>query len=905
MTSSRRCRRFSAATMSPEAGGHQRSRAILVGVADYIDAEFPAVPAALNSLKALYDVLTNPRLCAWPSDRVTVLSNPHNAGETARSLRWLARDVQDVLLVYYVGHGKLTTKGQLCLTVTDTSADAPDFTGISYEWIAESLRESPARVKITLLDCCFSGQAIEALTAASPTSSVADFTHVAGVYTLTATTRNKPAHVPPSSQQQLKCTSFTGELIEIVESGIEGGPAKLTFSDIYPHLRQRLTLRGLPQPAQRGTDTVDKYVFTNNVARQPDPLPPSSTAKMTRGAAGSPTEQDSETLPRSAADRTATRIGHAPPDMATSTPLKDGDETAGTPSAESGREGAAVSRSDNAPNGEDSDARVSPTHDKTEKAVTTPVVNDRIAAEASGSESGALAALPSDEETTTETPAPDPERLVIATRPVIDEDTVGGTSQSDGGRLATASSLSGREAMSVEEVRLGGQGGTAGTTALTEDHTTPTAEAPTFDHEGSVHIPTGSATTNQAAKSRRQLPWRLFPLDKLRRLPVRRRHLLVFTSVVAIAIALIVSLTLIRLPKSPNSKNGNSPQGTASDNKGREEQDVDKPVSNEPGDRLIATLEGHGHIVSSVAFSPNGMLLASGSDDETARLWDTETHELIGILENGHASGVTSLEFSPNGDLLATGSRDASVGIWDIETHTLIENLEEGDNEMDNITSVAFSPDGSLIARASWLGTVQIWTLDSGELVETLEHDAGEADVYSRGVNAVVFSPDGRLLASGMDVGTIVLWDTETYERIDTLDDAVENSMSSLAFSPDGDLLASGNWDGTVAFWDTETHKLIDIWDAHNTQDGSVENWAVTSLAFSPDGQQLATGSWDGTVALWDTETYEHIETLAEGNNDEDHNNLYGRSSVAFSSDGRQLASSYDRTVQLWSLADL
>ena len=139
--------------------------------------------------------------------------------------------------------------------MTTTRPDRPKISGLPWETLAEVLRACPARVRLAMLDCCFAGQAIEALSSdAGP--GLADIAHVEGVYTLTATTRNRTAHVPPPGQQNTACTSFTGELRDLVRSCIPGKPERLTLGDIYPVLRQRLHAKGLPAPSQRGTDTA-------------------------------------------------------------------------------------------------------------------------------------------------------------------------------------------------------------------------------------------------------------------------------------------------------------------------------------------------------------------------------------------------------------------------------------------------------------------------------------------------------------------------------------------------------------------------------------------------------------------------------------------------------------------------
>ena len=161
-------------------------------------------------------------------------------------------------------------RGELCLTVTSTRPNRPKITGLSWETIAEELRTCPAQIRLAILDCCFAGQAIEAL-GADDSEGLADITHVDGVYTLAATTpATGSPHVPPADRQDAACTSFTGELQALIRSGIPGKPEQLTVSDIYSELRQRLRAKGLPAPSQRGTDTAHQFPFTANAVARID-----------------------------------------------------------------------------------------------------------------------------------------------------------------------------------------------------------------------------------------------------------------------------------------------------------------------------------------------------------------------------------------------------------------------------------------------------------------------------------------------------------------------------------------------------------------------------------------------------------------------------------------------------------
>ena len=247
----------------PDLPDYPRSRAVLIGTAAYRDSRFPPVPAAANSLNGMCQILTNPGLCGWPRDRVTVIEDPTDMRRLVQTLRWLARETDDVLLVYFAGHGVTVSRGELCLILTDTDAGDPDITGLPYHHVREALLDSRARLKVSVLDCCFSGRAIEAL---SGGIHIASSTDVRGVYTVTAS--DQTAHVAPLAEQASTTTSFTGELLDLISTGIPDGPEWLTLDLLYRHLRDRLRRRGLPDPNQRNVDTAAQFSFTRNAAHR-------------------------------------------------------------------------------------------------------------------------------------------------------------------------------------------------------------------------------------------------------------------------------------------------------------------------------------------------------------------------------------------------------------------------------------------------------------------------------------------------------------------------------------------------------------------------------------------------------------------------------------------------------------
>jgi hypothetical protein len=209
-----------------------------------------------------------------------------------------------------------------------------------------------------------------------------------------------------------------------------------------------------------------------------------------------------------------------------------------------------------------------------------------------------------------------------------------------------------------------------------------------------------------------------------------------------------------------------------------------------------------------VAFSPDGLRLATGSNDDAARVWDARTGEKL--LEcRGHLARVTAVVFSPDSLRLATGSDDSTARVWDARTG---ENLLWCKGHAGRVTSVAFGPDGLRLATGSWDQTARVWDARTGEKLLECKGHAGA-------VSCVAFSPDGRRLATASLDQTARIWDARSGQPLMECKGHT-HPIRSVAFSPDGLRLATGSEDGTARVWDGRSLTGVEevVWRLWATQ---------------------------------------------------------------------------------------
>ena len=294
-----------------------------------------------------------------------------------------------------------------------------------------------------------------------------------------------------------------------------------------------------------------------------------------------------------------------------------------------------------------------------------------------------------------------------------------------------------------------------------------------------------------------------------------------------------------------------------------------QPTEEPPWEPVLLQTIGHGgERLQSVAFSPDGTLVAVGLYPEV-RLYDLADHALVHSIEHRHR--VDDLAFSPDGETIGAGQGVYGVQLSSVEDGIEIRQLHGGYEGR-----LAFAPDGETVVTTNRNGLVWKWRVEDGE---QLDEWAVEDPDYGR---SLAYSPDGEIVAAGHFDGYIHLWRAADGTLLHTLEpESKYGRAERLAFSPDGDLLA-------VAGAQREFDHIVRLWRA---DDGSIYRELdvgreANGVTFSPDGELLAAGGNDG-VYVWQTSDWQllyHLEHLDE------EGEVDWVQDVAFSPDGRLLA---------------
>lgn len=296
----------------------------------------------------------------------------------------------------------------------------------------------------------------------------------------------------------------------------------------------------------------------------------------------------------------------------------------------------------------------------------------------------------------------------------------------------------------------------------------------------------------------------------------------------------------------------------------------------------LHTLKGHSDWVSSLAITPDGETLISGSFDKSIKLWNLSTGTIIDTLSE-HSKGVLTVTVSPNGQILGSGSFDETIKLWNLSTGKLIHTLK---SHTGSVRSLAITPDNQTLISGSFDEMIKLWHLDTGVFL-------GDLAKYVEQVSAIALTSDGLTLISGCGDGLITLRQLssigKSLEAISTYTlKSNLSSIDSLAITPDSKVLAAGCADGTIKLWSLSTLEKLSVLAAHSGP--------VMSVVFSVDGQTLISGGADGTSKVWHLETGQQLAVLADDSG-------ASITAVAISPDNQMIAvGGANSLVKIWQL---
>jgi WD40 repeat protein len=737
-----------------------------MGTWSYSDPALVNVPAARRSLDRTLRLLSGP-LCGWPVGRVRVYSNRVSPGNLPDELVELYSSTVDVALFYYVGHGLIDDEDQLCLTLVNslTKAERRATTSLPWSAVRRALQTSNAKVKIVLLDCCFSGQATRSDGSLAEASQliVADQVMIAGAYTIAATGPYSIAWFQPDDADGHGAqTYFSKFLADVIEEGIPGEPAELSLDSIFFKISERSVMQGKPQPTKRASDLAGRFPLARNAAPvqvQRDLAKEVAELQRRLDAAAQAMasmtiehHEVSKELAEARAELTAARHGVA-----------DADEAGWK------LEHAVASASKHVDNVE-----------LTAQSLLTDAAREEIV-------DAAAKNVPTTSSTARQ-PLAEVRASPLSNSPAATREMNGGVPQanvSSTRRLAFAAGVAALLLMAAVvgiwqwkgpyQYQLGDE-----TSANTLSTISSTAAAPiTVTTTESASLPKQSSGISDIAYSPDAKILATADFNGVTRFWDTGTFKEVGKSIAD------PSHIVLGLAFSPDGKI----LATSTDDGPVRLWDI--ITRKQIGSALPPTAQ---HVLG-VAFSPDGTLLATAGDDSEVRLWDLHSFKQIGDIHAADSSSVAAVAFSPDGSLLATGSAHEGVKLWNTASHKQV-----GDSiaySAQQITDVAFSPNGNILAIGSSEGqTTSLWDVKSHMFLgkPLFSHIGNMSKIH--------FFPDSRIVATcGSYNGPAEIWDAASQTRLGNPLPTRDDHVYAVAIAPDGKTLVTGSESGRTSFW--------------------------------------------------------------------------------------------------------
>ncbi|TDP89897.1 caspase family protein [Labedaea rhizosphaerae] len=249
----------------------ETSKAILIGAAQYDDPALADITQARANVEDLAAILVDPALGEFRPEHVRTMINPRHKEDASLEIDQWCRTAEDTLVVYYAGHGLVDDNGELLLATSDTIEAAKHHRSLRAELLRRAVKVSHARIRILILDCCYSGRAFGQVMA-DEASAVLDQTETTGTCGLASA----PRHLTSLFVAGERHTVFSGELIRVLRDGLPGEGAALSVFAVYQQLRRRMRDRGHPEPKIVHSDSVSEFALVRNRAHDASVVPPAT-----------------------------------------------------------------------------------------------------------------------------------------------------------------------------------------------------------------------------------------------------------------------------------------------------------------------------------------------------------------------------------------------------------------------------------------------------------------------------------------------------------------------------------------------------------------------------------------------------------------------------------------------------